>query len=86
MVRRLFILAVLLSSLMATTIAQSGEGILITQRVTSAGAPLTIQLQIQAARMRTEMAGPEGVTNVTIFDGGKGVLYNIDPVQRTYTE
>ena len=86
MVRRLFILAVLLSSLTAATIAQSGEGILITQRVTSGGAPLTIQLQIQAARMRTEMAGPEGVTNVTIFDGGKGVLYNIDPVQRTYTE
>jgi hypothetical protein len=23
---------------------------------------------------------------VTIFDGGKGVLYNIDPVRRTYTE
>ena len=86
MVRRLFILTVLLSSLTTAIIGQPADGILITQRVTSGGAPLTIQLQIQAARMRTETAGPDGITNVTIFDGGKGMLYNIDPVRRTYTE
>jgi hypothetical protein len=86
MARRFFILAVLVSSLTAATNGQSADGILITQRVTSGGAPLTIQVQIQATRMRTEMAGPNGVTNVTIFDGGKGVLYNIDPLRRTYTE
>jgi hypothetical protein len=86
MARRLFILAVLLSCLRAAMIAQSADGILITQRVTSGGAPLTIQMQIQAARIRTEMAGPNGVTSVTIFDGSQQVLYNIDPVRRTYTE
>ena len=86
MVRRLFVLAVLFPSLTAATIGQSADGILITQRVTSGGAPLTIQVQIQAARMRTETAGPNGVTSVTIFDGGKGVLYNIDPARKTYTE
>jgi hypothetical protein len=36
--------------------------------------------------MRTETAGPDGVTNVTIFDSGKQVLYNIDPARKTYTE
>jgi hypothetical protein len=32
------------------------------------------------------MAGPNGVMNVTIFDGGKQVLYLIDPARKTYVE
>ena len=82
---RCLIVAVLFSLLTAPTIAQA-DGILITQRVTSGGAPLTIQVQIEATRMRTEMAGPNGATNVTIFDGGKQVLYIVDPARKTYME
>jgi hypothetical protein len=36
--------------------------------------------------MRTEMAGPNGVTNVTIFDGGRQALYLVDPARKTYME
>ena len=36
--------------------------------------------------MRTEMAGPDGATNVTIFDAGKQVLYIVDPARKTYME
>jgi hypothetical protein len=58
----------------------------ITQRVTSGGAPLTVRVQIEATRMRTEMAGPNGPVNVMIFDGGKQLLYIIDPARKTYME
>ena len=84
---RLLTLAVLFSPLTASTMGQSANGILIAQRVTAGGAPLsTVQVQIEATRMRTEMAGPDGAINVTIFDGGKQVLYIIDPARKTYME
>ena len=79
-------LAILFSLLTAPTIAQTADGILITQRVTSGGPPVTVQVQIEATRMRTEMAGPNGAMNVTIFDGGKQVLYIVDPARKTYME
>lgn len=83
---RFLTLAVLFSPLTASTIAQSADGIFITQRVTSGGARFTVQVQIEATRMRTEMAGPNGAMNVTIFDGGKQVLYIVDPARKTYME
>lgn len=83
---RLLVLALMSSLLTAATVAQAADGILITQRVTSGGAPLTVRLQIEATRTRTEMAGPNGVMNVTIFDGGKQVLYIVDPASKTYME
>lgn len=83
---RFLVLSVLFSLLTAPTIAQAADGILITQRVTSGGAPLTVHVQIETTRMRTEMAGPNGATNVMIFDGGKQVLYFVDPARKTYTE
>jgi hypothetical protein len=83
---RFLTVAVLLSPLAASAIGQSADGILITQRVTSGGAPFTVQVQIEATRMRTEMAGPNGTLNVMIFDGGKQVLYIVDPARKTYME
>ena len=83
---RCLIVAVLLSFLPASTIGQSADGIFITQRVTSGGAPFTVRVQIEATRMRTEMAGPDGPLNVMIFDGGKQVLYIVDPARKTYME
>lgn len=79
-------LAVVFSLLAVPAIAQSAEGILIRQRVTSGGDPLTILTQITATRMRTEMAGPNGAVNVVIFDGGQQVLYIVDPAAKTYME
>jgi hypothetical protein len=83
---RFFTLAALFSLLAAPAIGQSADGIFMTQRVTSGGEPITVQVHIDATRMRTEMVGPNGATNVTIFDGGKQVLYIIDPARKTYTE
>jgi hypothetical protein len=84
--RTVLTLAVLLSALPESAIGQSADGIVITQRVTSGGAPLTVRVHIDATRMRTEMEGPSGVANVTIFDGGKQVLYMVDPARKTYSE
>ena len=83
---RFLTVAVVFSLLSAATIVQAAEGILITQRVTSGGPPLTIQVQIEPTRMRTEMAGPNGAQQVMIFDGGKQVLYIVDPARKTYVE
>jgi hypothetical protein len=78
--------AVLLSALTVPALGQSANGIVITQRVTSAGAPMTVRMHMDATRARTEIAGPNGVANVTIFDGGRQVLYTVDPARQTYTE
>jgi hypothetical protein len=83
---RFLTLAVVFSLLTAPTIAQTGDGILITQRVTSGGPPITLQVQIEATRMRTDIAGPNGAAQVMIFDGGKQVLYIVDPARKTYME
>ena len=83
---RCLTLAALFSLLAAPTIGQSADGIFMTQRVTSAGGPLTIRTQLTATRTRTETAGPNGVLNVTIFDGSRQVLYLVDPAQKTYME
>lgn len=79
-------LTVLFALLATPAIGQSADGVFFTQRVTSGGAPFTVQTQIAATRMRTEMAGPTGVMNVMIFDGGKQVLYLVDPARKTYVE
>src|SRR5687767_10283989 len=83
---RFLIAAVLFSLLTVPTIGQLADGILITQQVASGGAPFTVRVQLEATRMRTEMAGPNGVMNVMIFDGDKQVLYIIDPARKTYME
>ncbi len=82
---RFLVLASLVSLFNAPTAAQAAEGILITQRVTTGGAPVTVQVQIEATRMRTDMAGPGG-GNVMIFDGGKQVVYIVDAARKTYME
>ncbi len=79
-------LIVLLALFATPAVGQSADGVFFTQRVTSGGPPVTIQTQIDATRVRTEMAGPNGVMNVTIFDGGKQVLYLVDPSRKTYVE
>jgi hypothetical protein len=84
--RKLLTAAALVSVLTASTVGQSADGIVITQRVTSGGAPLTVRVHIDSTRVRTEMASPSGVVNVTIFDGGKQVLYMVDPARKTYSE
>ena len=83
---KLLTVAALLSLLTVSIVGQSADGIVITQRMTTGGEPLTVRVHIDATRMRTEMASAGGVMNVTIFDGGKHVLYIVDPARKTYVE
>jgi hypothetical protein len=79
-------LAVLFSPLTASAIGQSADGILMVQRATSAGTPVTKRVQIQATRMRLEVVSPSGVNQIVIFDGSKQVVYIVDPARETYIE
>ena len=62
----------------------AADGILIVENSTTGGATKTTQSQIEKTRMRTETAGPNGVTNVFIFDGQ--VMRMIDVAKKSYTE
>jgi hypothetical protein len=69
----------------AASTASAAQGVLIVQTSTVNGAPRTVQTQIEATRMRTEIAGQNG-TQVVIFDGGKQIMYMVDPAGKTYSE
>jgi len=79
--------ALALAALCATaTSASAAPGVLIAQTTTVNGTPRTSQVQIEATRMRTEVAGPDGSTQVVVFDGAKQVLYVINPAAKSYSE
>ena len=64
----------------------AAQGVLVVETSTVNGTPRTTQVQIEPTRMRTEIAGQNGTTQVVIFDGGKQILYMIDPAAKTYSE
>ena len=40
----------------------------------------------EQTRMRTEVAGQNGASQIIVFDGGKQILYIIDPAAKSYSE
>ncbi|HZI77929.1 MAG TPA: DUF4412 domain-containing protein [Vicinamibacterales bacterium] len=70
----------------AASPAGAAQGVLVVETSTVNGAPRTTQVQIEPTRMRTEIAGQNGTSQVVIFDGGKQILYMIDPAAKTYSE
>jgi hypothetical protein len=64
--------------------ARAADGVLIAERTTLGGAAQTHQIQIERTRIRTEMSGDS--RRVVIFDGGKQVLWMLDPDKQTYNE
>ena len=70
----------------AASTASAAQGVLVVETSTVSGSPRTTQVQIEPTRMRTEVAGQNGATQVVIFDGGKQILYMIDPAAKTYSE
>ncbi len=66
--------------------AGAAQGVLIVQTTTTNGTARTAQVQIEAQRMRTEMADGGGAGQVIIFDGAKQVMYLINPARKTYSE
>jgi hypothetical protein len=67
--------------------AWAADGVLIVQKITTAGgAPQTHQIQIEAHRMRAEVAGVGGRSQVIVFDGTHDVMMMIDDTNKTYSE
>jgi hypothetical protein len=64
----------------------AADGLLIVQQTTSSRGTETTQVQIEAQRMRAEVADPGGAKQTVIFDGGKQILYVIDASKKTYME
>lgn len=70
----------------AASSASAADGVLIVETSTVNGTPRTTQVQIERTRMRTEIAGQNGASQIVIFDGGKQVLYMVDPATKSYSE
>ena len=70
----------------AASAASAAEGVLVVETSTVNGTPRTTQVQMEATRMRTEVAGQNGASQIVVFDGNKQMLYIIDPGARTYSE
>jgi hypothetical protein len=70
----------------AASSASAADGVLIVETSTVNGTPRTTQVQIERTRMRTEIAGQNGASQIVIFDGGKQVLYMVDPAAKSYSE
>jgi hypothetical protein len=64
----------------------AADGLLIVQKHTSGGTTRTNQIQIEKTRMRAEIGGIGGRTQIIIFDAAAQVVRIIDPERKTYTE
>ena len=64
----------------------AADGILIVQQRTSGGATQTSQIQIEKTRMRAEVPGPAGISQIVIFDNTAQVMRMIDAPNKSYTE
>jgi hypothetical protein len=71
---------------LTTGVAWAADGVLIVQRTTTASGPKTNQVQITKDRMRAEVEGPMGTTQVVIFDAAKQVVDIVNVERKTYTE
>jgi hypothetical protein len=70
----------------AASPASAAQGVLVVETSTVNGKPRTTQVQIEPTRIRTEIAGQNGATQVLVFDGAKQILYMIDPAAKSYSE
>lgn len=66
--------------------AAAANGLLIAQKVTSGTTTTTHQSQIEATRMRSEIASSAGRKQTIVFDGAAQVMRMIDDDAKTYTE
>ena len=53
----------------AASTASAADGVLVVETSTVNGNPRATQVQIERSRMRTEIAGQNGTSQVVIFDG-----------------
>jgi len=65
---------------------QAAEGVLILERTVTGTNTRTSQIQIEPERMRAEMTGQAGESQVVVFDGPQQVLRLISTERKSYTE
>jgi hypothetical protein len=70
----------------AASPAQAAEGFLMVEKTTTGTSTRTTQVQIEPQRMRAEMSGAAGSTQVVVFDAQQQVLRIISMDRKSYTE
>lgn len=84
-----FLTAGAVATIVVSSIAvplQAAEGVLFVQRTTSGATTRNSQVQLEHDKMRAEVVGPSGDTQVVIFDGPQQVLRMISMDKKQYTE
>jgi hypothetical protein len=85
-VRTAYVISTVVVAVVLSAELQAADGVLVVQRTTSDGQARMTEVQLEAQRMRTEIAGPDGTVQVVVFDGAKQVMYMINPARKTYSE
>src|SRR5262249_30139132 len=82
------VMSALVAAVMSSTAgaAWAADGVLIVQQTTTAGGPKTNQVQIAKDKMRAEVSGTTGATQIVIFDATKQVIDMVNFDRKTYTE
>jgi hypothetical protein len=65
---------------------QAAEGFLMIEKTVTGTVTRTTQVQVERERLRAEMTGPAGETQVVIFDGPQQVLRIVSVDRKSYTE
>jgi hypothetical protein len=65
---------------------QAGEGFLMVETTVTGTVTRTSRVQMERDRMRAEMTGPAGETQIVVFDGPSQVLRVIRVDRKSYTE
>jgi len=78
------VVSLLAWSLQALLVA--ADGVLVSEKTTTAGRTETHQIQIERNRMRAEVTGPTGEVQAVIFDGAKQTMWILNLDKKTYSE
>jgi len=68
------------------SLAHAQSGVLIAQKIVTAGAESTSQVQIARTKMRTEVHDASGARQSVVFDGDRQVMLVINPARKSYSE
>jgi hypothetical protein len=66
--------------------AQAADGLLMVEKTVAGANTRTNQVQIERDRLRAEMTGPTGGTQIVIFDGPQQVLRIVNVDRKSYME
>jgi hypothetical protein len=69
-----------------TSPLRAAQGVLIVEQTTAGDKVQTSRIRIEPERMRAEVAGAAGATQVVIFDGTKQVMWIVDESRKSFTE